>query len=113
MTKLSVTPDLFQGCMVVFTAFKALGFFVLEALHSLLSVEGLCVGGEWAVAETCRQQGECEPDMPPLNSYFWLLTTRTPGLQCEKKKKERHRVEGIEALSDSAKDPICPICTLQ
>lgn len=82
--------------MLVFKAFKALGFFVPEALHSLLSMEGLCVGGEWVVAETCRHRGECEPDKPALNSYFWLVETRTPGLQHEK--KEKRGVEGMETL---------------
>lgn len=52
------------------------------------------MGGEGVVAETCRQQGECEPDMPVLSSYFWLLRTRTPGLQHEKKKKNK----GIELI---------------
>lgn len=62
--------------MVVFKAFTALGFFALDSLHLLLSMEGLCVGEEGVASETCRQQGECELDMPALNSYFW-----TPGLQ--------------------------------
>lgn len=73
--------------MVVFKAFKALGFFVLEVLDLLLSVMGLCVGEKGFVPETCRQQGKCEPDMSAMNSYFWLLGTRTPGLQHKKKKK--------------------------
>lgn len=52
------------------------------------------MGGEGVVAKTCRQQGEFEPDTPALNSYFWLLGARTPGLQHEKKTTKNHK--GIE-----------------
>lgn len=44
------------------------------------------MGEKGFVPETCRQQGECEPDMSAMNSYFWLERTRTPGLLHEKKK---------------------------
>lgn len=60
-----------------------------------------------------RQQDECQPDIPALNSYFWLLRTRTPGLQ-HKKENKGIELNGWKPFSeDIAKDPIYLICTLQ
>lgn len=55
------------------------------------------MGEKGFVPETCRQQGECQPDMSAMNSYFWLLRTRTPGLLHDKK-KEINKVEGMKTL---------------
>lgn len=54
------------------------------------------MGKVGAVSETCRQQGERQPDTSALHSHLWLIGRRTPGLQHAK--IERNGVGGVETL---------------
>jgi len=67
--------------MVVFKAFKVLGFFILEALRSLLSMEGLCVGGRGL----CQRHADSRVRASQIRLH-WAAISGCLGLQHEKKK---------------------------